>query len=375
VLTWNEGCWLLNHPNCYCVNQRTKTSTIHCQIWREGNMEREVKKRTEKLNHWVETMGRWLERMIVSIVWRLDDVRVRRHFKRVEQQLRAREVQTWPNPLRLARHRNLDRLRRYWQQSRFPRNDGRPRPPAWRAPCFIDQNKRVCAVAYLVIESGHAETAARIAQDANYAYVDEMESAELAAWARTSGFSRAELALIQPAYTCPEQCLEILRTMVASEVAANIVRIWVWGLMAISTAGLNMISIAGRRWGFLLGGSIMGLGLGAGFVCLTVFLVNLWTQSLFSGLPCAQAPFGSCSMMMSTNLNLDDLMLPLATQTRISAALGVMFSLSSLSCLLVSLRHIGEGSIVRALMYFWSSVRQAIHTIKNVIHSKLQTQR
>jgi hypothetical protein len=134
--------------------------------------------------------------MIILIVWQLDDIRVRRHFRRVERQLRAREVHTQPTLLRLARHRNLDRLRRYWRQSRFPRNYGRPRARAWRAPCFIDQNKRVCAVAYLVIESGHVETAARTAQDANYAYVDEIESAELTVWARTSGFSRAELALI-----------------------------------------------------------------------------------------------------------------------------------------------------------------------------------
>jgi hypothetical protein len=338
-------------------------------------MEREVKKRTEKFSHWVETIGRRFGRVIVSMVWWFDDIRVRRHFRRVERQLRAREVQTWPTPLRLARHRNLDRLHRYWRQSRFPRNDGRPRSPAWRAPCFIDQDKRVCAVAHLVIESGHAETSARIAQDANYAYVDEMESAELAAWARTSGFSRAELALIQPAYTCPEQCIEILRTMVASEVAANVVRVSVGGLLGITISSLNIISIAGRRWRLLLGGSIIGLGLGAGFVFLMVFLLRLWMQYFFGGLPCAQAPFGSCSMMMSTNLNLDDVMSPLVAQTRVSAVLGVIFGLSSLSCLLVSLRHIGNGSIVRAIKYFWSSVGQAFDIMKNVIHSKLQTPR
>lgn len=338
-------------------------------------MKSEVKKRTEKLSHWVGMMGRWLERMIVLMVWWFDDVRVRRHFRRVEQRLRANEVHPQPDPLRLARHRNLDRLHRYWQQSRFPRNYGRPRPPSWRAPCFIDQNKRVCAVAYLVIESGHAETAARIAQDANCAYVDEMESAELAVWARTSGFSRAELALIQPAYTCPEQCLEILRTMVTSEVAANVLRISVGGLMGITIASMNIISIAGRRWRFLLGGSVMGLGLGASFVYLTVFLFRLWMQYFFGGLPCAQAPFGSCSMMMSMNLNLDDVMSPLLAQTRMSAVLGVLFSLSSLSCLLVSLRHIGKGSIVRAMKYFWSFVSRAIDTVKNLIHSKPQIQR
>lgn len=338
-------------------------------------MKSEVKKQTEKLNHWVETMGRWLERMIILIVWQLDDIRVRRHFRRVERQLRAREVHTQPTLLRLARHRNLDRLRRYWRQSRFPRNYGRPRARAWRAPCFIDQNKRVCAVAYLVIESGHVETAARTAQDANYAYVDEIESAELTVWARTSGFSRAELALIQPAYICPELCIEILRTMVVSEVAANVLRISVGGLLGITIASLNIISIAGRRWRFLLGGSVMGLGLGAGFVFLTVFLFRLWMQYFAGGLPCAQAPFGSCSMMMSMNLNLDDVMSPLLAQTRVSAVLGVMFSLSSLGCLLVSLRHIGKGSIVGAMPYFWSAARQAIDTVRNLIHSRLQTQR
>jgi hypothetical protein len=230
-------------------------------------------------------------------------------------------------------------------------------------------------VAYLVIESGHAETAARIADEANYAYVDELESAELAAWAGTSGFSRAELALIQPAYICPQQCLELLRTMVTSEVAANVVRITAGGLLGITISGINVVSIARRRWRLLLGSSVIGLGLGAGFVFLSDVLFRLWTQYLFTGLPCAEAPFGSCSIWMSTNLNLDDVIAPLMAQTRTSAVLGILFSLSSLSCLLVSLRHIGKGSIVRALTYFWSSVRQAINTIKTIIHSKPQIQR
>jgi hypothetical protein len=163
--------------------------------------------------------------------------------------------------------------------------------------------------------------------------------------------------------------------MVVSEVAANVLRISVGGLLGITIASLNIISIAGRRWRFLLGGSVMGLGLGAGFVFLTVFLFRLWMQYFAGGLPCAQAPFGSCSMMMSMNLNLDDVMSPLLAQTRVSAVLGVMFSLSSLGCLLVSLRHIGKGSIVGAMPYFWSAARQAIDTVRNLIHSRLQTQR
>jgi hypothetical protein len=128
---------------------------------------------------------------------RLDDALVQAHLRRVEHWLRPRDVSALPEAARLNRVRCLDHLREYWQRGQFPRNHDRP----GRVPCFIDRDGRACAVAHLMIESGQGEVARRIAQTANNAFVEEMRFPELGAWAAQAGFSREELALIQPDYS------------------------------------------------------------------------------------------------------------------------------------------------------------------------------
>ncbi len=133
---------------------------------------------------------------IATLQLKLDDWRVRQHFKRVERILRGRDVSHLSPELQQARHQHLDHLHTYAQRGIFPRNHEHP----IYAPCFIDRDQRECAVAHLMMTSGHTNAAHKIATVANYAFVPQMNVPELDDWASGTGFSRDELALIQPGY-------------------------------------------------------------------------------------------------------------------------------------------------------------------------------
>lgn len=84
----------------------------------------------------------------------------------------------------------------YARQGRFPINYYRQE----RIPVFIDEHDTYCAVGYLMRHTGEEAMARCIAARNNYAWVREIEEPGLAAWQQASGFSLAELKLIQGAY-------------------------------------------------------------------------------------------------------------------------------------------------------------------------------
>jgi hypothetical protein len=131
-----------------------------------------------------------------AIRYRLDDWRVRQHFKRVESILREREVSHLSPALQASRANYLELLHAYAERGVFPRNYER----AGIAPCFIDRDGRECAVAHFVMRSGHDELAHKIALIDNYATVPQMNIPELDTWGEQAGLSKDELTLIQPGY-------------------------------------------------------------------------------------------------------------------------------------------------------------------------------
>lgn len=130
--------------------------------------------------------------------WR-DSRRVRRRFERIDRLLGQRDVSHLPPDLQTARARTLSDLRAYYRRGVFPHNDAHP---GQHRPAFIDRDGRLCAVAHLLIRSGHADAARHIASVANDYYVRDMAFPELDAWVARSGLSKQELALIQPSYAC-----------------------------------------------------------------------------------------------------------------------------------------------------------------------------
>ncbi|MBI1280026.1 MAG: hypothetical protein GC179_18000 [Anaerolineaceae bacterium] len=195
---------------------------------------------------------------------KLDDWRVKQHFKYVDVILRNRDVSHLSPQLQQAREHYLNHLHAYAERGIFPRNH------EYRgfSPCFIDRDGRECAVANLLMVSGHNETAQQIAATANYAYVPQMHFSELEDWSRQSGLSKEELALIQPGYylTVDGTFLNLLLVS------------WATGLIALL---LNAVQLIRRR----KGGFIAGLGLILAIPSLLVAVLcfsNAWHASQLS---------------------------------------------------------------------------------------------
>ncbi len=125
------------------------------------------------------------------------DLRVRTHLAFVHSLLSRRDTCAMPRELRDAREQNLARLHEYIDAGVFPRNE---RFSDQNRPCFIDDDGRICAVGYLVEQSAGRDAAERINAKCQHEFLSEMVLPELERWIATSGFSRLELALIQPGY-------------------------------------------------------------------------------------------------------------------------------------------------------------------------------
>lgn len=118
------------------------------------------------------------------------------HLRLVEAQLRLQGTDGLSEAQVARRKQGLDHLHKYWQARRFPINEDY----AYRTPIFIDRYDNFCAVGYLIKASGHEPLARYISAKSNLAYVKDMAYPELKAWAVENGFTRDELAWIQPAY-------------------------------------------------------------------------------------------------------------------------------------------------------------------------------
>jgi len=122
--------------------------------------------------------------------------RIRTHLAYVEAQLRVADVSALSPEARAARTRTLDNLRRYWERGEFPASDAE----AQLLPTFVDDAGVRCAVAFLAEQDLGAAPILDINHRYRNAYIAQIDAPALVAWADTSGLSRAELAMVQPAY-------------------------------------------------------------------------------------------------------------------------------------------------------------------------------
>src|SRR5262249_1477742 len=124
-----------------------------------------------------------------------EDERIRVHLRYAERLLRGRDVSGLPPTLRVARERNLNRLREDILRGEFPRNDNHP---DLRRPTFIDARGRICAVGYLLEQDLGRAAAEEIAARYKYAFIRDIDSPLFSGWAATAGLSPEELGMIQP---------------------------------------------------------------------------------------------------------------------------------------------------------------------------------
>jgi hypothetical protein len=98
---------------------------------------------------------------------------------------------------KMRRAEGLKALKEYYEAGKFPQNYDYP---GARVPYFIDSNGTPCAVAHIMIESGHGSLANSIVETNNHIYLDQVEDSRVIHWQEQSGFTWGELRLIQPSY-------------------------------------------------------------------------------------------------------------------------------------------------------------------------------
>lgn len=124
--------------------------------------------------------------------------RWRAHYAAVERELLAHVPPGLGAEALRARGECIEVLRLYRERGEFPRQDG-----PGLAPRFVDAEGRRCAVAELLHASGHDAMVARIAREANGAWVVELGAdPELSLWLTHSGLTLAEAARIQTPAGC-----------------------------------------------------------------------------------------------------------------------------------------------------------------------------
>ncbi len=130
--------------------------------------------------------------------------RVQTHLAWVIEQLAANEP---PDLAPAASHNRAARLAdlaRYAARGNFPQLDA-PIDGS-RVPRFRDADGTWCAVGFLVASSGAEAVATDIAAHHEYARIAQIDDPRLDRWAAEQGFTRRELATIQPEYSFLGRC-------------------------------------------------------------------------------------------------------------------------------------------------------------------------
>ena len=102
---------------------------------------------------------------------------------------------TW-SELASRRQTQISRLRTYSQQGEFPHNHAHPT----FTPQFVDERDVACAVGHLMRLDGRTDDVLAIARANNAVLVEAVDAGPLIDWLATSGLTKSEAALIQPAY-------------------------------------------------------------------------------------------------------------------------------------------------------------------------------
>ncbi len=122
---------------------------------------------------------------------------VKAHLAYAEKLLKGKNAEHLSKEQQIKRKAILAHLHTYWQAEQFPVNTAYRNE---RRPCFVDENKTICAVGYLIEETAGSELVKTINAKYQYAFIQEMELAELDLWITDNGFTKEEIATIQPAY-------------------------------------------------------------------------------------------------------------------------------------------------------------------------------
>ncbi len=124
--------------------------------------------------------------------------RIQQHLDGALTHAGARDLSTLSEAQRERRQLHLERLVTYRDEGRFPRNRDFPHQ---RVPYFRDADGTLCAMAYLLWESGEEALVESVVHTRNNATVHQLaDEPGLAAWLEANGLTLEEAARIQPGY-------------------------------------------------------------------------------------------------------------------------------------------------------------------------------
>jgi hypothetical protein len=116
----------------------------------------------------------------------------------------------WRAHLAAERRVQIERLRAYRIQGRFPINRVRP----GRLNVFVDDRTGAhCAVANLIALSGQEELVQRTARENNFVRLADVSSGPLHDWVLTSGLTQEEVVFIQEPYSYEPQAAPLARRL------------------------------------------------------------------------------------------------------------------------------------------------------------------
>jgi hypothetical protein len=130
-----------------------------------------------------------------------EDLRIKTHLTYVEQLLRDKDISNLTVEARKHRQEMLELLRQYRLAGEFPKNYDYP---GERVPCFIDKKGNICAVGYLIEQTAGRAVAESINKKYKYEKLLVMNDPTIDQWIASSGLTKEECAMIQPAYGYPE---------------------------------------------------------------------------------------------------------------------------------------------------------------------------
>ncbi len=120
---------------------------------------------------------------------------IKTHLLLVTKILKERTIKLSATQLK-NRNKLLAILAQYANAKTFPINN----LTNYTTPIFIDKANTHCAVGYLMQQSGFENLAQEINKNERLAYISQIKTQGVQAWAQDFGFTLAELAWIQPGY-------------------------------------------------------------------------------------------------------------------------------------------------------------------------------
>jgi hypothetical protein len=201
------------------------------------------------------------------------------HLMLVEKTLRQRDNSTLTSTQKNNRFHLLDELNGYWRKGVFPENDYL----TYKNPVFIDRKGTHCAVGYLMMQSGNDDLAKRIDANEKFAYVHNIKTEGVKAWADEHGFTVDELAWIQPGYppTTPVLDLDSGLNGTVLSIVPDVVNgtIYAGGTFTATTGGTTCSHVAAWISGFA-GWDWIPVGDGLNGTVRTLLLYN---NKLYAG--------------------------------------------------------------------------------------------